>query len=58
MKINDIGNRSNIKISVSKIHIFNKVDYSHKLIARCIKGKKNRMGKQKLLVRDEIGTVV
>lgn len=40
MKINDIGNRSNIKISVSKIHIFNKVDYSHKLIARCIKGKK------------------
>ena len=30
------------------------MDYSHKLIVRYIKKKKNRMGKQKLLVRDEI----
>ena len=55
MKIKDIANRSNIKKSYcQKIHLCNKVDYSHKLIARCIKKKKNRMGKLKLLVRDEI----
>lgn len=30
---------------MSEIHIFNKVDYSHKLIAKCIKEKKKQNGK-------------